>query len=495
MAKTAPSNPPTAKGWFERGNECKRAGNLAGALDAYRQSIKLNQHVAAPWIGLAQVLHANSQFEDARQCLIQATIAEPGNLLARQKLAASHKQLGYVEHAMRVYEQALALDPSAAATHLGRGQLLEDLGQPQEAAAAYRQARTLEPPMSEALANLLSLGDHIDLMPELEEARNLLPTLKLSEKAQVGYGLGKAYEQRKDYDAAFDAYAIANAARREAAGQFDRTFFDARIEEMMTRFSEDFFAARREWGDPSERPVFIVGLPRSGTTLTEQILASHPQCFGAGELNVLTDLATGTPDRLGSNEAAWPQCAPRLSAVQLQELGRDYIAQSAQRAPATAVRVIDKQPLNFWHLGLIAIALPNARIIHCTRDIRDCGLSIFTQNFNLLQNWSTDLGDIAHYWQGYRKLMAHWSKVTGLQILEVTYEDTVSEFKDQAARLLDFVSLPWNERVLQFHQSERAVQTPSRWQVRQPLYQTSKARWRHYESHLAPLIEAAESGQ
>ncbi|NRA85380.1 MAG: sulfotransferase, partial [Gammaproteobacteria bacterium] len=164
-----------------------------------------------------------------------------------------------------------------------------------------------------------------------------------------------------------------------------------------------------------------------------------------------------------------------------------------QRAPEAVLKVVDKQPLNFWHLGLVAMAFPNARIVHCTRDIRDCGLSIFTQNFNTTQNWSTDLDDIAFYWQGYKKLMEHFKQVSGLPILEVNYEETVSELEWQSRRLLDFVGLPWDECVLNFHQSQRAVQTPSRWQVRQPLYQSSKARWRNYESYLAPLMNAVEA--
>jgi hypothetical protein len=140
------------------------------------------------------------------------------------------------------------------------------------------------------------------------------------------------------------------------------------------------------------------------------------------------------------------------------------------------------------------MAFPNARIVHCTRDIRDCGLSIFTQNFNVTQSWSTDLEDIAYYWQGYQKLMKHFKQVSDLQTLEVSYEETVSDIEKQGRRLLEFVELPWDERVLNFHQSERAVQTPSRWQVRQPLYQSAKARWRNYERYLSPLIKAVNAG-
>lgn len=204
----------------------------------------------------------------------------------------------------------------------------------------------------------------------------------------------------------------------------------------------------------------------------------------------MTDLATGTPDRLGNANVSWPECASLLSTKHVTDIAKEYLERASQRSEQQAIRVIDKQPLNFWHLGLIAMAFPKAKIIHCTRDIRDCGLSIFTQNFNLQQNWSTDLEHIAIYWQGYRELIAHFKAVSGLEFLDVSYEQTVTDIESQAKKLLDFVELTWQPAVLDFHNSKRAVQTPSRWQVRQPIYQTSKARWRNYETHLTPLIEA-----
>lgn len=483
----------SAQDWYERAGLCRRAGDLAGALDAYRHSLRLNPRVVAPWVGLAQVLDANSQFEDARQCLQQAVTVDPASALARHLLAQAHQNLGAVEEAQREYEAALELDPRSVAAHFGLGQLQEDRGRPLEAAQAYRTARALDPSCIEALASLLGLGRQIDVAQEMAQAQQLLPQLEPRQRALLGYGLGKACEQQGQRDAAFAAYVVANAARRQLAGGFDRARFDARINELIELFSPAFFAARASWGERSGRPVFVVGLPRSGTTLVEQILASHPDCFGAGELNVLSDLATGSPDRLHSRAAIWPRCVTQLSARQVLELGTDYLRAAGRRAPSAAIRVVDKQPLNFWHLGLVALALPHARIVHCTRDIRDCGFSIFSQNFNLQQQWSTDLGDIAYYWKGYRRLMAHWQDGCGLQILDVAYEDTVSDLPTQARRLLGFVGLPWDERVLSFHASERAVQTPSRWQVRQPLYRSSMARWRDYAQHLAPLLEAVEA--
>jgi len=481
----------TAKAWFDRGNAFTAAGNLPAALDAFRRAIKLNARVAAPWIALAQLLGDNGQQEDARACLRNAVVADPTHALARLRLAHAHQGLGHLADAEREFRAALRLDPRSAAAQVGLGQLLEDIGNPLAAADAYRAALAVEPSRAEALANLLGLARHVDVAPELARARMRLERGDCRERALVGYGLGKALEQDQRHAEAFSAYAAANAARREAAGGFDRDEFDRRIAAMIALFSSSYFAARRDWGDASNAPVFIVGLPRSGTTLTEQIIASHPACFGAGELNVLTDLATGMPDRLGKADPPWPLCAGDANRAQTAALARDYLRRSAERAPASACRIVDKQPLNFWHLGLIATALPNARIIHCTRDIRDCGFSIYTQNFNVDLRWATDLGDIAYFWRGYRRLMQHWSAVTGLQILECAYEDTVVDLETQARRLLAFCGLPWDDRVLDFHRNARAVQTPSRWQVREPLYRSSLARWRHYEAELGPLREAS----
>ncbi|MEM6834383.1 MAG: sulfotransferase [Sphingomonadales bacterium] len=482
-----------ARAWYDAGEAALEKRDLAAALDAYRISLKLNPRAGAAWVGLAKVMEANQQFSDALECLKRGAQAEPGNPTILSKLAAAHMGQGDVTAARAIYERAISQQPKSVSAHFGMGQLLEDLGDADAAAKSYRRVMEIDPGNAMALSNLLGLGRSVDITEETSKAQADLPHASDTNAALIGYGLGKALEQTKDYDAAFAAFHAANEARKRDTGTFERGFFDARIDAFIETLPSSFFAEREGWGDASQRPVFIVGLPRSGTTLTEQILSAHPACFGAGEMNVLTDLTTGTPDRLNDPQASWPTCAGRLTDPQLQDIGRSYQEQAHARAPQSARRVIDKQPLNFWHLGMVALALPNAHIIHCTRDIRDTGLSIYCQNFNPDQRWATDLSDIAYYWQGYQRLMEHWREVSGLKILEIAYEETVRDIETQAQKLLAFLELDWDPAVLSFHEQDRAVQTPSRWQVRQPLYTGSRGKWQRYEKHLEPLMTAART--
>ncbi|MEM7360240.1 MAG: sulfotransferase [Pseudomonadota bacterium] len=478
--------------WYQQGVAHLEQGDLQSALDAFRRSLKCNPGAAAAWIGLADVLERNQQFDQALECLHRACSVEPENPKVASRLARSLQRAGRVADARQAYRSALAIDSSSVPALLGAAELAEDEGEPQAAADLYRRVLTAEPHHAEALANILGLGKSVDVSEEMAAAKASMAERGDRDKALIGYGLGKALDRQGEFDHAFSVLTDANAARRRQAGAFDAAMFADRVSRQKSIFSADFFQQRADWGHASARPVFIVGLPRSGTTLTEQIIGSHANCHGAGELVVLSDLATATPDRLGIPDPAWPETAPMLTKQHAEALGQDYVRQVTENLPDSIQRVVDKAPLNFWHLGLLAIALPQARIIHCTRDIRDNGLSIFSQNFSLDQRWSTDLADIASYWMGYRELMAHWADVTGLQLLEVNYEDTVSDTEGQARRLLEFLDLEWDPAVLKFHTHQRAVQTPSKWQVRQPIYQTSAARWRRYEDYLSPLIEAAE---
>lgn len=483
----------TGRHLFEQGVAREKAGDIPGAFDAFRGSAKADPKVAAPWVGLARLLSRNHQRGEAIACLERAAGCEPDNAAIWTILGRSFADDGQLDKARQAYDAALAKEPDAVGPLLSLGALHEDLGDREQASAAYRRLLSSHPGHVEALSGLLNVGEGASLADALDEARLRLTTADDREAALLGYAIGKALTRAGEADGAFAALAAANAARRRQAGGFDRAAFDRRIKALAGLFSRDFLAERRGWGHPSERPVFIVGLPRSGTTLTEQVLAGHPEVHGAGELDLLTDLATGLPDRLGRADPPWPEAVRDLTREGCAGIAHDLLVRLDLIAPAVAARVIDKQPLNFWHLGLVALAVPNACIINCTRDIRDCGLSIFSENFTPEQRWATDLGDIAHYWGGYRRLMDHWRAAADLKILDVRYEDLVTDLEGQSRRLLDFMGLDWTPSVLAFHAQERAVQTPSRWQVRQPIYHTSNGRWQAYERHIGPLIAAAEA--
>ncbi|MEM9262943.1 MAG: sulfotransferase [Pseudomonadota bacterium] len=483
----------SAEELFNLGRDYETSGDLAAALDAYRASLKQNPRAAAPWVGLASVLDQNQQPQDALECLKRAVSVEPGNATVVVRLARSYHALGDLDAARSQYERALTIEPEKTTALIGLGELHEDLGDPDAAATSYRRVLAMYPDHADALGSIVGLGRHIDVQNEINAACQAMDRANDRDKAIIGYGLGRAFERIGDFDRAFQTLQIANTARRSIAGAFDRDAFDQRVQKLIDIFTASFFEERRSWGDASLKPIFIVGLPRSGTTLTEQILSAHPECFGAGELATLTDLATGVPDRLGRDDPPWPDCAEDLTKDHVDQIGADYVSYINARAGEGCRCVIDKQPLNFWHLGMIAMALPNARVIHCTRDIRDNGFSIFAQNFNPQQRWATDLSDIACYWQGYQRLMNHWKTVTNLKIFDSAYEELVSDTEHRSRDLLSFLSLEWDEKVLSFHQASGPVQTPSRWQVRQPIYQSSAEKWRRYEKHLGPLIDAAES--
>jgi hypothetical protein len=232
--------------------------------------------------------------------------------------------------------------------------------------------------------------------------------------------------------------------------------------------------------------MFIVGLPRSGTTLTEQILSSHPQLHGAGEL---PDLARVAERCIGESEELW-QAAARLDPARSRARANEYLKALRNGAPGRCVRISDKAPLNFFQLAFVATLFPKARIVHCGRDERDNALSIWMENFSADQRYATDFDDLAHFTAQYRRLMAHWRVHLPLPMLELRYEDTVADLEGQARKLCRFLDVEWDARCLDFHESARAVQTPSRWQVREPVYTRSVARWRNYAAHLRQLVDA-----
>jgi hypothetical protein len=314
-------------------------------------------------------------------------------------------------------------------------------------------------------------------MKDHEDARSMLalldtPALGEADAMHLHFALGKIFDDSGAFEEAFAHYREGNRIRHKTS-RFDAREHTSFTERVIGTFGTKFFSQRSGYGSSSELAVFIVGMPRSGTTLVEQIIASHPQAHGAGELKTLPDLSRGLGARLKSS-SLYPEVVSALDRDTSRILAAEYELVLKQRAENAAVRITDKMPLNFMHLGLIALLFPKARVIHCLRD------------------YAYDLADIGAYYRQYRRLMRHWREVLSLQSLELGYEDLVSEQGRNTQRLLEFLGLPWDERCLAFHNNPRPVQTASAWQVRQPLYKSAVNRWRNYEKYLGPLLQTLE---
>jgi hypothetical protein len=298
--------------------------------------------------------------------------------------------------------------------------------------------------------------------------------------------LGKYYDDVDDPEAAFRHHRLGNEIARRSRFRYDRAETTQRVTRTLAAFDRNALAALRPPGPASERPVFVIGMMRSGTSLTEQILASHPEVHGAGEL--LYWIFAADAERAANPEPRAVNPEPRAALI--ARLGRTYLEGLAAQAPH-ASRVIDKLPVNFRNAGLIHAALPGARFIHLERNVLDTCLSIYFQGFSAAHPFATDFGDLAHYYHEYRRLMAHWRSVLPPStLLEVRYEDLVEDPEGWTRRMLAHIGLPWDPRCLEFHRTDRPVLTASNWQVRQPIGKGAVGRWRRYERFIGPLREA-----
>lgn len=494
FAEAVQIDPHYADGWHNLGTACKQLGQMERAFDSLKRALLIDPTRAETYLTLGNLLVEADQLDDALVCFERAAHHDPSMAKARSRLAQELLQHGRVTQAESVFRQALALDPDHVEGWIGLGRTLEDVSQAEAALGCYLNALKRQPGHGLALGQYLSLvKDDAEAAPWVAHAEQALTRSETPDeaKALVGYGLAKYYDQRGNYREAAHAGLAANAARRRKAGPLDRAALAARVDGIIATYTADFFHERRRFGIGTDQPVFIVGLPRSGTTLTEQILAAHPFMFGAGELPDLARLAVQS--LAGRTHAPWQAAAHIQNDMASRLLAHEYLRALRRNAPTDCRRISDKQPLNFFHLAFAALLFPNARVIHCRRDPRDTALSIWMENFNPDQRYATDFDDLAFFTRHYRRAMAHWHEVLPLKILDVQYEQVVADLEGQVKRLIAFLGAPWDDRCLAFHRQERAVQTPSRWQVRQPIYTGSVGRWQRYRDFL-PELEAACAG-
>lgn len=396
--------------------------------------------------------------------------------------------LGRMDEAEEQYMRTLTIAPQFAAAYAGIGGVRQAQGRFAEARAAFARAVALAPKSTGfhlALARSARFVEGDSRLLELKKLAVTAGRLGELERAYLHFALGKAYDDLHRPALAMAEWQAANAAKRRAI-EYDEAARLRSLERIAEIFSAEFLAAHRG-ASADETPIFIVGMPRSGTTLVEQILASHPAVLGGGELTALEDLA-----REGAADGMLPPAA-RMSSDWLTDFGRRYASALAACVPAgeNFKRITDKMPDNFRFVGLIHLALPGAKIVHVRRSPADTCLSCYSILFQRRQEYTYDLGELGRYYRAYDRLMAHWRAVLPADAwLEIRYEDFVANFEVTARRLIAFCGLDWNERCTRFHQTERLVCSASLQQVREPLYGHSVGRWQAYAAGLAPLFAA-----
>lgn len=419
--------------------------------------------------------------------LREAVRIKPDHVDAIVSLAGALHSAGRIDEAQKQYDRALKLQPVHARALMGRATLAQNSGRPQAAIDGFRQLRKFYPREVAPLVQILLTAKVTPDLPELRDAEmRVKQQTSVLERSALNHALAKAYDDLGRYDDAMACLAQAKAG----AESFDLAAHARDYATIKSVFTRDHLDSRSGWGSPSEIPVFIVGLPRSGTSLVEQILASHPKAFGAGELNDLGFLAAKFGMKgVQADAPVEPERLKSLTAAELAAAAQSYLDGLTSRAPK-ALRISDKMPHNYERLGLIALMFPKAHVIHCRRNPVDTCLSIYMQDFTHSHSYASDLQMLGEYYCIYADLMDHWRNILPLRILEIDYEQLIAAPEAEVRRILDFLGLKWDEACLTFHRTRRNVSTSSHWQVRQPIYASSVGRWRHYRQHLEPLIRA-----
>jgi tetratricopeptide (TPR) repeat protein len=486
----APNNPDTLDNLalalkdLERLDEA--AELLRRALVIEPRSDKLHLHYGTVLLDLHKI-------EEAAAAAAHAISLSADNHDAINLMGRIAFERGDLQSAADHYRRALALKPDLADAYNNMGNVLKELGKLQEAQKAYLAALRLDPSIAGVYVNLADSKKFTPGDPHLVAMEALAAKtegLSKTDRMQLDFARGKAYSDLKDYGRSFTHLLAGNAAKR-AMISYDETSVLALFDRIEAIFTLELIAAKSGGGDPSPMPIFVIGMPRSGTTLIEQIIASHPMVHGAGELKSLNDVLL-TVRGTDGNTIPYPDIALAADASALKQIGAHYLASVRRLLPAAASdRVTDKMPSNYYFAGIIHLALPNAKIIHAVRDPVDTCVSCFSKLFSAEQNHTYDLGELGRYHRRYQRLMDHWHRVLPAgRILDVSYEAVVADLEGAARRILAHCGLPWDERCLAFHETDRPVRTASATQVRQPIYKTAVGRWRVYEDHLGALLAA-----
>jgi tetratricopeptide (TPR) repeat protein len=483
-------NPALAMTYNNMGQALQEENSLDDALAWYQRALQLEPSSARIHCNTASLLAAQEKFDNALAGYRQALELDPTYGEAHCGIGGVRHEQGHFEEAQAHYREALVHKPDLPAAHCALGTVREELGDFKDAESCWRTALRYDPRLAGAYGALATLLRGKLPEEDLAGMRQLLadPELHDGRRCALHFGLAHVLDARGAYTEAAESLRQANAlalagARKRGQG-YDPEAHAGFVARMVAVCSPAFFERTHGIGVESARPIFIVGLPRSGTTLTEQILASHSHVFGAGEQR----LAREDFEALAPREEQALEALARLDVSTARRLGAQHL-ERLRELNNDRRHVADKMPDNYLYLGLLAALFPQAKFIHCRRDLRDTAVSCWMTNFSQIR-WANDPGHIAARFAEYRRVMDHWRRVLPVPVLEVDYEETVTDLEGVARRLVHWCGLEWEPRCLAFHEGKRPVRTASVSQVRQPIYQRSVARWKHYEQALGPLFDA-----
>ena len=469
-----------------------RLGRFRDAENLLKRCLELAPSFHAARHNYALVLSRQNKAGEALREIDRLFAAEPNNPGHRNLKAAVLAKIGELEESVEIYADLLANHPEQPKIWMSYGHALKTAGREAQSIAAYKKSIELLPSLGEAYWSLANLKTMRFTDDDLSAMRGQLARTDLSpeDRFHFDFAAGKALEDEGRFEASFQHYLQGNALRR-AGIEYDAERNTAQLESHKALLIPEFFAARQGYGTPAPDPIFIVGLPRSGSTLLEQILSSHSAVEGTMELPDITAMAaTLGQEGVRAGTAPYPQLLANLTAADCQALGERYLAQTRIQRRTGRPFFIDKMPNNFAHIGLIHLILPNAKIIDARRHPLGCCFSCFKQHFARGQHFTYSLEDLGRYYRDYVGLLAHFDRVLPGRVHRVLYESMIEDTEPQVRSLLEYCGLPFEPGTLRFYENERAVRTASSQQVRKPIFREGVEHWRHYEPWLDPLKSA-----
>jgi len=476
------------KSFIEKGDGYRAQNKLTEAISVYREALQCKTSNAAHYAYLGRVLYEMNQYTDAVKSFGLALNINEDHVVANIGMALVVFMQGRVQDAYSFIDKALQLEPenisaialaANIAKHLGNKQKAFDLLAP----VVDKKLKDVNVALAFAMISkdFNRQQDAVNLMEvvlETDQNLTLLSTINLH------FNLGNLYDNLKQYDKAFVHYKKGNDLKPIS---FNKEAHSRNIDHYIKVQRREFLEALPKAGNASDRPVFVVGMVRSGTSLIEQILSTHPDVFGAGELSDVYQIVNVLPDIFNKIQP-YPDCMSLFSQAIVDQLEQKCLTHLSELS-ADALRVVDKLPGNFMHLGLIQTIYPGAKVIHCKRNPLDTCLSTYFQDFSTAHPYAYDLENLQSFYKDYLRLMTHWREVLTIPMLEVSYEDLVMDQESVSRQLLEFCGLEWNDECMNFHTNKRYVKTASYDQVNRPIYQNSIARWKNYETHLSALLK------